>query len=200
LLQSFGGDLRPAAGRMLPCELGYAPAWLLPGESADGVTILVATEFAAALHERLTTAGAGFALSPAGSLAQEALDIARGRPRFGIEATPQLSAVAAGLDHGLDPTGNRSFIGRGALLRQRKTRPPLALRVFTVDRTEAGVYANAPVLWKRRPAGHITGGAVIPSLGKAVVLALVRPFGEAAPYRSVVMGEELELTSYAPPR
>jgi len=29
---------------------------------------------------------------------------------------------------------------------------------------------------------------------------LVRPFGEAAPYRSVVMGEELELTSYAPPR
>ena len=63
-----------------------------------------------------------------------------------------------------------------------------------------GIYANAPVLWKRRPAGHITGGAVIPSLGKAVVLALVKPFGEDAPYRSVVIGEELELTPYAPPR
>jgi 4-methylaminobutanoate oxidase (formaldehyde-forming) len=184
---------------MLACELGYAPALLLPGGTADGVTILVATEFAADLHERLIAAGAGFALSPAGSLAQEALDIARGRPRFGIEATPQLSAVTARLDAGLDPLGNRGFIGRGALLRQRKTRPPLELRAFTLDMTEPGVYANAPVLWKRRPAGHITGGAVIPSLGKAVVLALIKRFGEDTPYRGVVLGQELPLTPYTPP-
>ncbi|HSY87988.1 MAG TPA: FAD-dependent oxidoreductase [Verrucomicrobiae bacterium] len=199
LLQSLGGDLKPAAGRMLACELGYAPCLLLPGETGDGFYILVASEFAADLFERLTAAGAGFGLSPAGSLAQDALDIARGRPRFGIEATPQLSAVAAGLDAGLDPAGNRGFIGRGALLRQRKTRPPLALRAFTLDLTEPGVYANAPVLWKRRPAGHITGGAVIPSLGKAVVLALIKSFGEDIPYRGVVLGQELPLTPYAPP-
>jgi glycine cleavage system aminomethyltransferase T len=199
MLQSLGGDLKPAAGRMLACELGYAPCLLLPGETGDGFYILVASEFAADLFERLTAAGAGFGLSPAGSLAQDALDIARGRPRFGIEATPQLSAVTAGLDAGLDPAGNRGFIGRGALLRQRKTRPPLALRAFTLDLTEPGVYANAPVLWKRRPAGHITGGAVIPSLGKAVVLALIKSFGEDTPYRGVVLGQELPLTPYAPP-
>ena len=107
--------------------------------------------------------------------------------------------MTAGLDAGLDPAGNRGFIGRGALLRQRKTRPPLALRAFTLDLTEPGVYANAPVLWKRRPAGHITGGAVIPSLGKAVVLALIKSFGEDTPYRGVVLGQELPLTPYAPP-
>ena len=76
----------------------------------------------------------------------------------------------------------------------------MELRAFTLDRTDAGIYANAPVLWKRRPAGHITGGAVIPSLGKAVVLALVKRFGEEAPYRSVIMGEELAMSPYAPPR
>jgi hypothetical protein len=37
-------------------------------------------------------------------------------------------------------------------------------------------------------------------LGKAVVLALVKRFGEAAPYRSVIMGEELTMSPYAPPR
>jgi glycine/D-amino acid oxidase-like deaminating enzyme/glycine cleavage system aminomethyltransferase T len=199
LLQSFGGDLQPSAGRMLACELGYAPVSLLPGEAGQGAYILVASEFAADLHERLAAAGAGFGLSPAGSLAQDALDIARGRPRFGIEATPQLSAVAAGLDGGLDATGNRGFIGRGAVLRQRKTRPPLELRAFTLDLTEAGVYANAPVLSKRRLAGHITGGAVIPSLAKAVVLALVKRFGDDTSYRGVVLGQELPLTPYTPP-
>ena len=200
LLRSLAGDLRPTAGRMLACELGYAPALLMPGGAADSFYLLVASEFAADLFERLTAAGAGFGLRLAGSLAEDSLAIASCRPRFGIEATPQLSGVAAGLDAGLDADGNRGFIGRGALLRQRKTRPPAEIRAFTLDLTEPGVYANAPVLCKHRPAGHITGGAVIPSLGKAVVLALVKRHGAEAPYRSVIMGQELPLTPYAPPR
>jgi glycine/D-amino acid oxidase-like deaminating enzyme/glycine cleavage system aminomethyltransferase T len=185
LLQGLAGaDLDPQPGRLLACELGYAPALLLRD---GGIYLLVATEFAAGLYERLSA-------TPAGSLAAEALAIAAARPRFGIEATPQISAVAAGLDAGLDPEANRGFIGRGALLRQRKSRPPAEIRAFTLDLAEAGVYANAPVLAGRRLAGHVTGGAYLPALGKAAVLALVRRFAGEESYRAVILGRELALT------
>lgn len=179
------GDLEPQSGRLLACEIGYAPAHLLLRE--DALLLLVATEFAADLYERL-------AVAPAGSLAAEALAIAAGRPRFGIEATPEISAVAAGLAGALDPQGNRGFIGRGAVLRQRKSRPQSEIRAFTLDLDEAGVYTNAPVLAGRRVAGHITGGAYLPSLGKAAVLALVRRVGGEPSYRAVILGRELALT------
>jgi 4-methylaminobutanoate oxidase (formaldehyde-forming) len=183
LLQGLAGDdLDPQPGRLLACELGYAPALVLRN---SGFYLLVATEFAAGLYERLS-------VTPAGSLAAEALAIAQGHPRFGIEATPQISVVATGLDAGLDPEANRGFIGRGAVLRQRKTRPASEIRAFTLDLAEPGVYANAPVLAGRRLAGHVTGGAYMPSLEKAVVLALVRR--TKTPLRAVILGQELALT------
>ena len=108
-----GGDLQAVAGGCSPASSAMHPP-CFAGRGDGRLRILVATEFAADLHERPNAAGADF-LSPAGSLAQEALDIAPGRPRSGIEATPQLPAVATGLDAVLDPyTGNRGFIGRGA--------------------------------------------------------------------------------------
>ena len=76
--------------------------------------------------------------------------------------------------------------------------PGQELRAFTLDLAEAGVYAQAPVLWKDRPAGHITSGAFIPALGKVVVMALVRRFGEAAGFRAVIMGREIPLNPYMP--
>jgi glycine cleavage system aminomethyltransferase T len=119
--------------------------------------------------------------------------------RFGREATPQISVVAAGLDLGLNPKANRNFVGRAALLRQRKSSPAARIRGFSIDLAQPGVFANAPVLCKGRPAGHITSGAFIPSAGKVIVLALVKSFGEDASYDAVILGRELALRPYGIP-
>ncbi len=199
LLRRLGGA-EPAEGRVLSCDLGYAPAQLLSGLEPRSVQILVPAEFAAGLHERLVDAGRDLGLCQAGSLAADALAVADARPRFGSEATPQLGAVAAGLDSGLDVEGNRGFIGRGAVLRQRRKPPASAIRAFSLDHAEPGVFASAPVLWKGRLAGHVTSGAFLPALGRTVALALVRRFGEDAPYRAVILGRDYPLTPYAPAR
>jgi glycine cleavage system aminomethyltransferase T len=196
LLRSASGRLELQPGRVTSFDLGYAPAQVVPWLGADGFYVMVPTEFAAACHERLVDTGEALDLGPAGSLASEALALKRAMPRFGYEATPQISAVAVGLDSGLDPQVHRGFIGRGALLRQRQQRTPAKIRAFSLEMDGAGTYANAPVLCKGRLAGHVTRGAFIPSLGKVIVLALVKSFGEDASYCAVVLGRELALRPY----
>ena len=84
-------------------------------------------------------------------------------------------------------------------MRHRRKRPATGIGCFSLDIAEAGSFAHAPILWKRRAAGHVTSGAFIPSLGKVVLLALVRRFGEDSPYRAVIGGQEHALAPYAPP-
>jgi glycine/D-amino acid oxidase-like deaminating enzyme/glycine cleavage system aminomethyltransferase T len=196
LLESLSGALRPVAGRRLEIELGYAPAQLLAGPRSGTFYVLLPAEFAAGIHERLVAAGPGFGFRPAGLLAGEALAALHSVRRFGPEVSPNLSVVATGLDAGIDAEGNRGFIGRSALLRQRRKAPAQEIRAFTLELGEPGVYANAPVLSKRRAAGHITTGAFVPALGKVAVLALVTRFRQDAPYHTVILGRDLPLAPY----
>jgi glycine/D-amino acid oxidase-like deaminating enzyme/glycine cleavage system aminomethyltransferase T len=200
LLERLSGPIELQPGVLSAFDLGYAPAQIVPWFGPEGLYVLVPTEFAAASYEKLIEAGAALRLALAGSLAAEGLAIKQARPRFGCEATPEISVVAGGLDGALDPAANRSFIGRGALLRQRKGPLAVRIRAFSLDLAEPGMFANAPVLCKGRSAGHITSGAFIPSLDCVIVLALVRSFGEDPPYDAVILGREHALRPYEPRR
>jgi 4-methylaminobutanoate oxidase (formaldehyde-forming) len=177
-------------------ELGYAPAMLVPWLRPAALYLMVPTEFAADLHERLTETGKGQGLRHAGWLAAAALATRHGTPQFGSEASPQISAVASGLDRLLDVEGNRSFIGRTAVIRDRKRRKGREVRAFTAEIVTPAVFTGSPLLHRNRLAGYVTSGAVIPSLGKAVLMGLVDCKADPDACQLLVQGEKHALTPW----
>src|SRR6185312_4615490 len=117
-------------------------------------------------------AGAAHGLRHAGSLAAEGLAVERGVRRFGSEVNPQISAVAAGIDEALDLEGNRDFIGRDAVGRERRHPPPRRIRAFTLAGTAPGL-SRAPVLQQGRLVGYVTSAAARAVRGETALLALV---------------------------
>jgi glycine/D-amino acid oxidase-like deaminating enzyme/glycine cleavage system aminomethyltransferase T len=192
LLDMLCGKLPDERSTSREIELGYAPGLLLRWPAPAGFYLLTPTEFAAGVHERIADAGGNHGLRHAGSLAAGALAIAQGARRFGTEANPQISAVAAGIDASLDLDANRAFIGRAAVARERRRPPARQIRAFTLACRADQTLTHAPVLRQGRPAGYVTNAAHRASQGKAVLLALVERAGEGD-FSAVVGGETLLL-------
>ena len=144
------------------------------------------------MRRRIADAGRKHGLRHAGSLAAAALAIGQGQRRFGSEANPQISAVAAGIDASLDLDANRAFIGRAAVARERRRPPARQIRAFTLACRADQTLTHAPVLRQGRPAGYVTNAAHRASQGEAVLLALVERAGEGD-FSAVVGGETLLL-------
>jgi 4-methylaminobutanoate oxidase (formaldehyde-forming) len=176
--------------------LGYAPAMIFPWQRLTGHYLMLPTEFAADLHERLVEAGKGQGLRHAGSLAAAALAALHGVPQFAAEASPQISAVAAGLDRLLDVEGNRSFVGRTAIIRDRKRQKGQEVRSFTAAITVPSIFASAPILHRDRLVGHVTSGAVIPSLGKALLMGLLDRKADPQSCQILLQGEKYPVTPW----
>ncbi len=192
LLGMLCGKLPDERGASREIELGYAPGLLLRWPAPAGFYLLTPTEFAWGLHERIAAAGGRHGLRHAGSLAAEALAIGQGLRRFGSEANPQISAVAAGIDASLDVDANRGFIGRAAVARERRRPPVWQILAFTLACRTALPLTHAPVLRDGRPVGHVTGAVHRATHGKAVLLTLVERAG-AGDFSVVVGGETLAL-------
>jgi 4-methylaminobutanoate oxidase (formaldehyde-forming) len=166
-------DASPTGGnRRCAIEIGYAPADLISWPTPVSYYLLIPAEFAAGVHDRLVEVGAAHGLRHAGSLAAEALAVGRGVRRFGSEVNPQISAVAAGIDGALDLEGNRDFIGRDAVWRERRHPPPRRIRAFTLAGTAPGL-SRAPVLRQGRLVGYVTSAAARAVRSETALLALV---------------------------
>jgi len=196
LVRELAGKLFEPNGSLQRVELGYAPAMLVPWLRPAGHYLMVPTEFAADLYERLVEAGKGQGLRHAGWLAAAALATRHGVPQFGSEASPQISAVAAGLDRLLDIEGNRGFIGRTAVIRDRKRQRGREVRAFTAEIATPAVFTGSPLLHRNRLAGFVTSGAVIPSLGKAALMGLVDRKADLEACKLLVQGETYALTPW----
>jgi 4-methylaminobutanoate oxidase (formaldehyde-forming) len=192
LLGELCGGRHAAQDALCEIEIGYAPGLLLPWPAPAVHYLLTPTEFAWGLHERLVDAGARLGLRHAGSLAAEALAVGQGVRRFGSEANPQISAVAAGIDPTLDAIANSTFIGRAALLHQRRRPPAQQIRAFTLAGAAMAGLLYAPVLRQGRTVGYVTGAALQAAHGRAKLLALVET-GGAGDYGVIVGGETLPL-------
>jgi 4-methylaminobutanoate oxidase (formaldehyde-forming) len=158
--------------RLRAIEIGYALGQLLAWPAPASCYLMVSAEFAAGVHDRLAEAGATYGLRHAGSLADESLAAWHGVRRFGSEANPQISAVAAGIDGALDLDGNRNFIGRDAVARERPHPPPQRIRAFSLATDAAGL-RHAPVVRHGRTVGHVTSAAACAVGGETALLALV---------------------------
>jgi len=178
------------AGRRRAIEIGYATGELLPGPAPASFYLLVAAEFAGGAYDRLVDAGAAHGLRHAGSLAAEALAVGRGVRRFGSDASPQLSAVAAGIDGALDLDGNRDFIGRDAVERERRNPPAQRILAFALAGAASGL-RGAPVIRQGRAVGHVTSAAACAVRGETALLALVE--GGEGDYGVIADGQTLPL-------
>ena len=178
------------ADRLRAIEIGYAPGQVFAWPAPASFYLLIPAEFAAGAHDRLVDAGAGHGLRHAGSSAAEALAVWRGVRRFGSDVNPQISAVAAGIDGVLDLDGNRTFIGRAAVVRERRDPPPRRIRAFTLA-SDAADLNRAPVLRQKRPAGYVTSTAACAVRGETALLALVD--GGDGDYGVIADGQTLPL-------
>jgi 4-methylaminobutanoate oxidase (formaldehyde-forming) len=174
-------------------ELDYAPGRLISWPGADIHYLMTPTEFAVGVHDRLVAEGQSLGLRHAGSLAAEVLAIGQQLRRFGSEANPMISVVAAGLDGGLDLEANRRFIGRASVVHERRRPPVRQIRAFTLRCDAPVALLNAPVMWNGQPAGYVTSGAIRLPQGKATLLALVELKDDDMQYVVVIDGQLLTL-------
>jgi 4-methylaminobutanoate oxidase (formaldehyde-forming) len=199
LLASLCRNLPTDGARVQEVEVGHAPGMLVPWLRSGALYLMLPTEFTLHVYERLVAAGNAFGLKHAGSLAAEGLAVQHCIPRFGTEMSPNITAVSSNIDSLLDLEGNRRFIGRTAVLAARAKPPRKAIRAFTLEGTAPMPFANAPILGGKRLASYVTSGTYVPSLGTAVLLALVDRHEDNRAYRLVLQGEERPLKPYPRP-
>ncbi len=199
LLARLGCDVGDDALHLREAEIGYASAMLFPQLGPPGTYILVSTETSLHVYESLDQAGGEFDLRLAGAFAEEQLLLKHAVPRFGREVTPFRSAVASGIDGGLDPAANAKFIGRAALLRDRRRPPKAAIRLFILPGAEPLSLANAPVVSGDKTVGHVTSAAAILAMGRSLAFCLVEQSEAKTGYHVIADGRSIPIEPYAAP-
>jgi len=141
----------------------------------DGFEIIVASERAAVLWERLLAEGEGDGVVPCGLGARDTLRLEAGLPLYGNELSPQISPVEAGLEFAVK-WEKGDFVGRAALLKQKEDGPPR--RLVGLEMLDKGIPRSGYVVYAgEEPVGKVTSGTFAPTVEKNVGLALVeRPW------------------------
>jgi aminomethyltransferase len=140
---------------------------------SDGFEIYLEAGATARVFEALLDAGGPLGLVPAGLGARDTLRLEAAMPLYGHELDDDTTPLEAGLERFVDWEG-REFVGRAALLDQRRSGPPRTLVGFEL--VERGV-ARAGYAVARAGAvvGRVTSGGPSPTLGKSIGLAYVPP-------------------------
>ncbi|MBT5414887.1 MAG: GcvT family protein [Rhodospirillaceae bacterium] len=159
-------------------EIGYTTGRLVRlGAGDDAWLLILPAEMAVCAHEALTeaggTAGDGFGLRHAGHLAAEALRLDAGRPAWGLDFGPKVTAAEAGL---------APADGRGR-----------ALRAFSFPAESAKPMGAEPILKDGKPAGLVSSAAWLPTSGRAVVMGLVPKNSGEDGWTIDLRGEEIAL-------
>ena len=146
------------------CRTGYT------GE--DGFEILVSVKHAAEVFEAVLLEGKADGLVPCGLACRDTLRLEAGMPLYGHELGLEITPFEAGLGKVVRLTG-RDFVGENALteLAQNPNRQLVGLR----GEGKRAARAEYPVLDAETgaPIGLITSGALSPTLGYPVAMALI---------------------------
>jgi aminomethyltransferase len=159
----------PVAGiRCLVSRTGYT------GE--DGFEIYCNRQEAREVWGELWSAGRedGLGLAPVGLGARDVLRLEAAMPLYGHELSPKITPLAAGLERFVSFDKGTDFIGREALLRQKREGPAFGLcGLVTEGRGIAreGYRVRAGSV----DIGWVSSGSWSPTLNKAIALAFVRP-------------------------
>ena len=145
-------------------DLGYAiaRATRLTYVGELGYELLVSTEMAGYVYDRLLEAGSEFGLCHAGSYALGACRLERGYRHLGHDITEDDTPIEAGLSFAVAWKKKGGFLGRDALLRSRDKGLPMArlVQVRLDDNSgTAPVLQHNEVIWRDgKRVGIITSG------------------------------------------
>ncbi len=142
-------------------------------------------EYQTGLYDALMAAGAEFGIGGVGMRAMESLRVEKSYRMWGMDLTTEYSAFEAGLDRFI-ALNKPDFIGRDALLRQRKQGVPQAFATLEVDADDADPWGNEPLYLDGDMVGRATSGVYGHAVGRSLALAYLRP--EAA-----ALGTELAI-------
>ncbi len=139
-----------------------------------GYELHIPAEQAAAVYDRLITAGEAFGLRPAGLKALASLRMEKAYRDYGHDIDNTDSVLEAGLGFAVALDKPGGFIGRDAVLAQ-KERGPLPRRLVQVllNDPEPLLYHAEVVCRDRQPAGYIRSASYGFTLGGAVGLAMI---------------------------
>jgi len=156
-------------------ELGYgivrASRITFVGEL--GWELYVPTEFMQDIYDKIVSTGQEFGLTHAGYHALNSLRMEKGYRHWSHDITDEDTPLEAGLGFAVKFDKPDSFIGREALLKQKKD--GLHRRLVQFRLTDPGplLYHNEPIWRDDAIVGHITSGAYGHTLGGSIGLGYV---------------------------
>lgn len=144
----------------------------------DGYELLIRNERALDLWEALTAAGAPLGLVPAGLAARDTLRLEAGMPLYGHELSLDIVPAQAGLGR-VVAADKEHFVGKAGLTSVIAAGAPVLVGLVS-DGKRAGragyaVYRADPSTGTDERVGEITSGALSPTLGHPIAMALVSP-------------------------
>ncbi len=157
-------------------DLGYATVWAnrLSYVGELGWELIVPTEFTVGVYQDLVEAGSEFGIRDAGYYALEGLRIEKGFRAWSRELHPDINPYEAGLAFAVALDKRVDFIGRDALLKQRKG-GVLRQRIvqFVLEEADAQLWGGEPIVRDGEVMGEVRSAAYGHTLGAAVALGLV---------------------------
>ena len=156
-------------------ELGYAlvRASRITYVGELGWELYIPTEFTQGVYDEIVAAGEAFGLVHAGYHALNSLRIEKAYRHWSHDITDEDTPLEAGLDFTVKFDKAGGFIGRDALLAQRKQGLKRRLLQFLLKDPEPLLYHNEPIWRREEIVGYITSGMYGHSLGAAVGLGYV---------------------------
>ncbi|MGO1509781.1 MAG: glycine cleavage system aminomethyltransferase GcvT [Actinomycetaceae bacterium] len=164
-----------------------------------GYELMLGAAHAPALWRALTDAGAGHGLRPAGLAARDTLRLEAGMSLYGNELTRGTGPDEVGLGRLVDMGEDHRFVGRAGVEAARE-HPTGRSSVALVGEGRRAARAGSTVLLGDQEIGTVTSGALSPTLGHPVALALVHGApGPGTVLEVDVRGKRQPMTVVEPP-
>jgi 4-methylaminobutanoate oxidase (formaldehyde-forming) len=144
-----------------------------------GWELHIAAEQMLAVYEALIEAGADLGLTNAGHYAINSLRLEKGYRAWGADLSPDDTPLEAGLGFALD--WSKPFLGRDALLAQRKQPLHRRLVVFLLTDPEPTLWGSEPIYRNGVLVGYTTSGSYAHTLGTGIGMGYVRISEPTAP-------------------
>jgi len=156
-------------------ELGYAMvrASRITYVGELGWELYIPTEFATGVYDTIVTAGEAFGLQHVGMHAMNSLRTEKAYRHWGHDITGDDTPVEAGLGFAVAWDKPNGFIGKDALLEQRKKGVRKRLVQFALDDPEPLMYHNEPIWRNDKIVGYITSGMFGHAVGKSLGMGYV---------------------------
>jgi len=156
-------------------DLGYARvrATRITYVGELGWELYIPMEFAQGVYDVIVEAGEPFGLRHAGYHALNSLRIEKGYRHWGHDVTSGDTPLEAGLSFAVAFDKGVDFIGREALLRQKKTALERRLVTFALDDPEPLLHHDEPIWRNGECKGNLTSGMFGHTLGRSIGLGYV---------------------------